>query len=202
MDSGVGDGQGGLVYCGLWGLKELDKTERLNWTELGLFTHHFYVVRIDILNLQMWKLMLGESKSFTQKSSLQVSNSSRIWTQESQPPTPIIIMGVDYEWIKFFILYICMLLLLLSHFCHVRLWSHRWQPTRLPRPWDSPAKNTGVGCHFLLQCMKVKSENKLLKLCQTLQDPMDCSLPGSSVHGIFQARVLECAAIAFSGIYK
>ena len=79
--------------------------------------------------------------------------------------------------------------------------SHRWQPTRLPRPWDSPAKNTGVGCHFLLQCMKVKSESKLLKLCPTLQDPMDCSLPGSSVHGIFQARVLEWAAIAFSGVY-
>ena len=65
-------------------------------------------------------------------------------------------------------------------------------------PWDSPGKNTGVGCHFLLQCMKVKSENEAAQSCPTLCDPMDCSLPGSSVHGIFQARVLEWGAIAFS----
>jgi len=64
------------------------------------------------------------------------------------------------------------------------------QPTRLPRPWDSPGKNTGVGCHFLLQCIKVKSESEVAQSCPTLSDPMDCSLPGSSVHGIFQARVL------------
>ena len=69
--------------------------------------------------------------------------------------------------------------------------SHRWQPTRLPRPWDSPGKNTGVGCHFLLQCMKVKSESEVAQSCLTLCDPMDCSLPGSTVHGIFQARVQE-----------
>ena len=75
---------------------------------------------------------------------------------------------------------------------------HRWQPTRLPCPWDSPGKNTGVGCHFLLQCMKVKSESEVTQLCPTLRDPMDCSPPGSSVHGIFQARVLEWDAIAFS----
>ncbi|KAB0372988.1 hypothetical protein FD755_015741 [Muntiacus reevesi] len=68
---------------------------------------------------------------------------------------------------------------------------HRWQPTRLPRPWDSPGKNTGVGCHFLFQCMKVKSESEVTQSCLTLSDPMDCSLPGSSVHGIFEARVLE-----------
>ena len=73
---------------------------------------------------------------------------------------------------------------------------HRWQPTRLPRPWDSPGKNTGVDCHFLLQCMKVKSE--VAQLCPTLSDPMNCSPPGSSIHGIFQARVLEWGAIAFS----
>ena len=74
----------------------------------------------------------------------------------------------------------------------------RWQPTRLPRPWDSPGKNTGVGCHFLLQCKKVKSASEVTQSCPTLRDPMDCSLPGSSVHGIFQARVLEWGAIAFS----
>ena len=74
---------------------------------------------------------------------------------------------------------------------------HRWQPTRPRRPWDSPGKNTGVGCHFLLQCMKVRSEREVTHSCPTLSDPMDCSLPGSSVHGIFQARVLEWGAIAF-----
>jgi len=73
---------------------------------------------------------------------------------------------------------------------------HRPQPTRLCRPWDSPGKNTGGGCHFLLQCMKVKSESEVAQLCLTLRDPMDCSLPGSSTHGIFQARVLEWVAIA------
>ena len=72
---------------------------------------------------------------------------------------------------------------------------HRRQPTRLPRPWDSPGKNTGVGCHFLLQCMKVKSESEVAQSCPTLSDPMDCSLRGSSVHGIFQARVLEWGAL-------
>ena len=76
---------------------------------------------------------------------------------------------------------------------------HRLQPISLPRPWDSPGKNTGVGCHFLLQCMDVKSESEVAQLCPTLSDPMDCSLPGSSIHGIFQARVLEWGAIAFSG---
>ena len=76
--------------------------------------------------------------------------------------------------------------------------SHRWQPTRLPRPWDSPGKNTGVGCHFLLQCRKVKSESEVAQWCPTLSDPINYSLPGSSVHGIFQARVLEWGAIAFS----
>ena len=91
--------------------------------------------------------------------------------------------------------------LLLSHFSRIRSESvrpHRWQPTRLPHSWDSPGKNTGVGCHFLLQCMKVKSESEGAQLCPTLSDPVDCSPPGSSVHGIFQARVLEWDAIAFS----
>ena len=75
---------------------------------------------------------------------------------------------------------------------------HRRQPTRLPRPWDSPGKNTGVGCHFLLQHMKVKSESEVAQSCPTLSDPIDCSLPGSSVHGILQAGVLEWGAITFS----
>ena len=75
---------------------------------------------------------------------------------------------------------------------------HRQQLTRLPCPWDSPGENTEVGCHFLLQCMKVKSQSEVAQSCPTLSDPMDCSLPGSSIHGIFQARVLEWGAIAFS----
>ena len=92
-----------------------------------------------------------------------------------------------------------LLLLLLSHFSvSDSVWPHRRQPTRLPRPWDSPGKNTGVGCHFLLQCVKVKSESEVAQSCPTLHDPMDCSLPGSSVHGIFQAKVPEWGAIAFS----
>ena len=76
---------------------------------------------------------------------------------------------------------------------------HRRQPTRLPHPWDFPGKNTGVDCHFLLQCMQVKSECEDAQSYPTLSDPMDCSLPGSSIHGIFQSRVLEWGAIAFSG---
>ena len=92
-------------------------------------------------------------------------------------------------------------------FCHTTSWisyiymyTHRRQPTRLPRPWGSPGKNTGVGCHFLLQCMKVKSESEVAQSYPTLSDPMDCSVPGSSIHGVFQARVLEWGAIAFSVI--
>ena len=90
-------------------------------------------------------------------------------------------------------------MLLLSHISCGRLCAtHRWQPTRLPRPWNSPGENTAVGCHFLLQCMKVKSESEVAQSNPTLRDPMDCSLPGSSIHGIFQAKVLEWGAIAFS----
>ena len=93
-----------------------------------------------------------------------------------------------------------LLLLLLSRFSRVRLCATPWTAAHwgYPRPWDSPGKNTGVGCHFLLQCMEVKSESEVAQLCPTLSDPMDCSLPDSSVHGIFQARVLEWVAIAFS----
>ena len=97
--------------------------------------------------------------------------------------------------------YMLLLLLLLSHFSRVRLCATpRLQPTRLPHPWDSPGKNTGVACHFLLQCMKVKSESEVTQSCLTRSDPIDCSPPGSSIHGIFQARVLEWGAVAFSNI--
>ena len=89
-----------------------------------------------------------------------------------------------------------LLLLLLSRFSRVRLC-----PTRLCRPWDSPGKSTGVGCHFLLHCMKVKSESEIAQSRPTRREPMDCSPPGSSIHGIFQARVLEWLAIAFSDVF-
>ena len=92
-----------------------------------------------------------------------------------------------------------LLLLLLHRFSRVRLCvipemaAHQAPPSR-----DSPGKNAGVGCHFLLQCVKVKSESEVAQSCLTLSDPMDCSLSGSSVYGIFQARVLEWSAIVFS----
>ena len=89
-----------------------------------------------------------------------------------------------------------LLLLLITSVVSDSVRPHRRQPTRLHHPWDSPGKNTGVGCHSLLQCMKLKSESEVAELCPTLSDPTDCSLPGSSVHGIFQARVLEWGAIA------
>ena len=75
---------------------------------------------------------------------------------------------------------------------------HRRQPIRLSDPGILQAKNTGVGCHFLLQCMKMKSESEIAQSCPILRDPLDCSPPGSSIHGIFQTRVLEWGAIAFS----
>ena len=87
------------------------------------------------------------------------------------------------------------MLLLITSVVSDSVQPQRWQPTRLPCPWDSPGKNTGVGCHFLLQCMKVKSESEATQSCLTLSDPMDCSLPGYSIRGIFQARVLEWGAI-------
>ena len=96
-----------------------------------------------------------------------------------------------------------LLLLLLSHFSHVKLCATpQMAAHQAPPPWDSPGKNTGVGCHFLLPCMKVKSESEVVQSCPTLFDPMDCSPLGCSVHGIFQARVLEWAAIAFSVLYS
>ena len=88
---------------------------------------------------------------------------------------------------------------MLSRFSRVRLCATpQTAAHQAPRPWDSPGKNTGVGCHFLLQCMKVESESEVAQSCLTPRDPTDCSLPGSSIHGIFQARVLERGAIAFS----
>ena len=97
-----------------------------------------------------------------------------------------------------YIIIISLLLLLLSHFSSVRLCATpQMAAYQAPRPWDSPGKNTGVGCHLLLQCMKVKRESEVAQSCLTPRDPMDCSLSGSSVHGIFQARVLEWGAKSY-----
>ena len=125
---------------------------------------------------------------------------------------------LEFFWESLHVSFNNLLLLLLSHFSHVRLCATPWTAAhRLPRSWDSPGKNTGVGCHFLLQCMKVKSESEVAQSCPTLSDPMDrsllcyakslqscptlCdtidgSLPGSPVPGILQARTLEWVAIS------
>ena len=101
--------------------------------------------------------------------------------------------------ISYIYIYIYMLL---SRLSRVRLCATpQTAAHQAPHPWDSPGKTTGVGCRFLLQCMKVKSESEVVQSCRTLSDPMDCSLPGSSIHEIFQARVLEWGAIGFSDIY-
>ena len=92
-----------------------------------------------------------------------------------------------------------LLLLLLNRFSRVQLCATPYTAAhQAPCPWDSPGKNNGVGFHFLLQCMKVKTESEAAQSCPTLSHPMDCSLPGSSIHGILQARVLEWAAAAIA----
>ena len=118
----------------------------------------------------------------------------------SSPFEMIYLYAIHFSFRRlFFLIQYLFMLLLLSRFSHIRLCATpETAPTRLPCPWDSPGKNTGVGCHCLLQCMKVKSEREVTQLCPTPSDPMDCSPPGSSVHGICQARVLEWVAIAFS----
>ena len=89
-----------------------------------------------------------------------------------------------------------LLLLLLSRVSHVRLCATPEMAAHQAPPSLGFARmNTGVGCHFLLQCMKVKSESEVTQSCSTPTDPMECSLPGSSIHGICQARVLEWVAI-------
>ena len=109
-------------------------------------------------------------------------------------PIPRILQTRTLEWVAVSFSNACMHACCVTSVMSDSLRSHRQQPTRL-HPWDSPGKNTGVGCHFLFQCIKVKSESEVAQSCPILSDPMDCSLPGSSIHGIFQARVLEWGAI-------
>ena len=101
--------------------------------------------------------------------------------------------------IHYWCYYKLLLLLLSRSVVSDSVWPQRREPTRLPHPWDSPGKNTGVGCHFLLQYMKVKSESEVAQSCPTLSDPMDCSPPGSSVHGTFHAKAVEWGATGSSG---
>ena len=145
----------------------MDTTERLNSTDNIYFS---YLVLCFLFG--SGELILSDKTQFKEISYL-------MWLTKTTSKTTDIVVNV------------CMLLLLLllSCFSRVQLYGpHRRGPTRLPHPWDSPGKNTGVGCHFLLQCMKVKSESEVAQSCPTLSDPMDCSPPGSSVHCIFQAR--------------
>ena len=108
-----------------------------------------------------------------------------------QPPHPLSSPVGLFLGILFFLMFSC--LWLFPFFL-----THGLQPTRFLCSWNFPGKNTGVGCHFLLQCMKAKSESEVVQSFLSPSDPMDCSLPGSSNHGSFQARVLEWGAITFS----
>ena len=121
-----------------------------------------------------------------------------LWMEE---PRRLQSTGSQKSRLQFHIVIYCCCCCYVASVVSDSVWPHRRKPTRLPLPWDSPGKNPGVGCHFLLQCVKVKSESEVVQSCPTLSDPVDCSLPGSSVHGIFQARVLEWGAIAFSEWY-
>ena len=146
-------------------------------------------------NIPAWRIpWTGEPGSLYSMGSHGIRHDLVTKQQHCQTKTTL-----DIQFLKRFVMTL-LLLLLLSRFSRVRLCATPQTAANqaLPRLWDSPGKNTGVGCHFLLQCMKVKSESEVAQSCLTLSDPMDCSLPGSSAHGIFQARVLEWVAIAFS----
>ena len=120
----------------------------------------------------------------------------------SQPgsPVPGILQARTLEWVAISFSNAWKWKVKVKSLSRVRLFATPWTADyqAFPHPWDSPGKNTGVGCHFLLQCMKVESESEVAQSCPTLRNPMDCSPPGPSIHGIFQARVLEWGAIAFS----
>ena len=118
------------------------------------------------------------------KSNQKIVSSVEVWMIYNNI---VLVSGVQQSDSVSYICYCCQVASVVSD----SVQPHRRQPTKFPRPWDSPGKNTGVGCHFLLQCMKVKSESEVAQLCWTPRDPMGCSLPGSFIHGIFQARVLE-----------
>ena len=121
----------------------------------------------------------------------------------SCPPreAPVELRLYLYVFVSLPTLHSLLLLLLLSRFSRVWLCATPWMAAhQAPPSLGFSRQEHWSGCHFLLQCMKVKSESEVAKSCLTLSNPMDCSLPGSSIHGIFQARVLEWGAIAFSDV--
>ena len=186
---GESHGHRSLVGCSPWRRKEVDTTNPLT---------HYWPIKVA------WVTPLNFTKCFHNKCPKKEAENER-FRGRGLPKTQTVNARVldlrNYTWS------LCTAWMEINR--HVAaakslqscltVWPHRRQPTRLPCPWDSPGKNTGVGFHFLLQCMKVRSESEVAQSCPTLSHPMDCSLPGSSVYGIFQARVLEWGAIAFSG---
>jgi len=151
---GKSHGRRSLAGCRPWGLEESDTTERLHF--------HFSLSCIGEGNGNPPQYSCLENSMDRGAGWATVCGAIKNWTRLSEHSCCCQVASV----------------------VSVSVWPHRRQPTRLPHPWDSPGKNTGVGCHFLLQCMKVKSESEVAQLCLTLCDPMDCSLPGYSIHGI------------------
>ena len=198
-----------LESCSAWGHWGSDMTERLHF--------HFSLSRVGEGNgnpLQCsclenprdggawWAAIYGVAQSWTwlkwliNFTYIDTYSSANNYTSSSN--SKIVLVHKDRSSLNNLLLFPFIWLCQVASVISDSVQPHRWQLTRLPCPWDSPGKNTGVGCHCLLQCMKVKSERKVAQLCPTLSDPMDFSLPGSSVHGIFQSRVPEWGAIAFS----
>ena len=182
----------------------------LKWTGMGEFNsddHYIYYCGQESLrrngvavmgNKRVWNAVLGCNLKNTRMAS--VCFQGKPFKQQVYAPTSNA-EEAEVEWFCEDLqdLLELLLLLLLHHFSRVRLCVTRETAAhQAPLSLGFSGKNTGLGCHFLLQCMKVKSESEVAQSCPTLSDPMDCSLPGSSAHGIFQARVLEWGAISFS----
>ena len=174
---GDSEGQGVLACCSPWGHKKSDTTERIDKYE-GRYVEGKNICCVLLLSGLVFKRKPKKQKYSKVKKELEF-------------PFPIRTINeiIPLRWFpaRHFEMRAAAAAAAKSRQSCPTLRPHRRKPTRFPRPWDSPGKNTGVGCHFLLQCRRVKSEREVAKSCPTLRDPMDFSLPGSSIHGIFQA---------------